>query len=71
MSKRLFTKSLAVSLLQIEGMPDIPDVSGLQKKVDELLSEKKNQSKRNADKLKKLRRRQRKNRLAKMVTSNH
>lgn len=27
--------------LQIEGMPDIPDVSGLQKKVDELLSEKK------------------------------
>ncbi|OTA15771.1 hypothetical protein Xbed_03554 [Xenorhabdus beddingii] len=27
--------------LQIEGMPEIPDVSGLQKKVDELLSEKK------------------------------
>lgn len=29
--------------LQIEGMPDIPDVSGLQKKVDELLSEKKSE----------------------------
>ncbi|MEQ1976642.1 hypothetical protein [Xenorhabdus sp. SGI240] len=27
--------------LQIEGLPEIPDVSGLQKKVDELLSEKK------------------------------
>lgn len=29
--------------LQIEGMPEIPDVSGLQKKVDELLSEKKSE----------------------------
>ncbi|MBD2826708.1 hypothetical protein [Xenorhabdus szentirmaii] len=29
--------------LHIEGMPDIPDVSGLQKKVDELLSEKKSE----------------------------
>ncbi|RUT65179.1 hypothetical protein CKG00_01230 [Morganella morganii] len=29
--------------IQIDGMPDIPDVSGLQKKVDELLSEKKSE----------------------------
>ncbi|WNH03213.1 hypothetical protein [Xenorhabdus griffiniae] len=29
--------------LQIEGLPEIPDVSGLQKKVDELLSEKKSE----------------------------
>lgn len=29
--------------LQIDGMPEIPDVSGLQKKVDELLSEKKSE----------------------------
>ncbi|WP_323866254.1 hypothetical protein [Xenorhabdus cabanillasii] len=29
--------------LHIEGMPEIPDVSGLQKKVDELLSEKKSE----------------------------
>lgn len=51
--KALYKESGGNYQLQIEGMPEIPDVSGLQKKVDELLSEK-NQSRRNAGKLKRL-----------------
>ncbi len=41
--KALYKESGGNYQLQIEGMPEIPDVSGLQKKVDELLSEKKSE----------------------------
>ncbi|EMP6222849.1 hypothetical protein [Providencia huashanensis] len=41
--KAFYKESGGSYQLQIEGMPDIPDVSGLQKKVDELLSEKKSE----------------------------
>ncbi|MEQ2018685.1 hypothetical protein ABLB90_19465 [Photorhabdus bodei] len=39
--KASYKEAGGVYQLQIEGMPDIPDVSGLEKKVNELLSEKK------------------------------
>ncbi|CDH23180.1 hypothetical protein [Xenorhabdus bovienii] len=41
--KAMYKENNGKYQLQIEGMPEIPDVSGLQRKVDELLSEKKSE----------------------------
>ncbi|WP_265494574.1 hypothetical protein [Providencia heimbachae] len=41
--KALYKESGGNYQLQIEGMPDIPDVSGMKKKMDELLAEKKSE----------------------------
>lgn len=56
--------------LQIEGMPEIPDVSGLQKRLMNYFL-RKNQSRRNADRPKRLQKKQQKIRHVKMATLNH